>query len=69
MCFPLIDLRERGNGKEGASHILNTFSGRDPYQGSGIDLPEGMWASAGGRRRRRSVVCTGGGVQDGHDGA
>lgn len=48
MCFPLIDLRERGNGKEGASHILNTFSGRDPYRGSGIDLPEGMWASAGG---------------------
>lgn len=29
------------------SHILNTSSGCDPYQSSGIDLPERMWVNAG----------------------
>lgn len=34
MCFLLIDPPVRGNGKESASHILNTFFGSDPYQKS-----------------------------------
>lgn len=53
MCFLLIDPPVRGNGKESASPILNTFFGSDPYQKSRYRSSGGNVEQEEGREREK----------------
>lgn len=57
VCFLLIDPPVRGNGKESASLILNTFFGSDPYQKSRYRSSGGNVEQEEGDREKVSDQC------------